>query len=264
MMQRIRTVVLALAAVAAFTTASAHGQTAAGWDASGLQLTRPQLEALLERLEATATSTTYSGALRAQARAEATLVRQRLEEGDIRVGDRILLSVEGEPQLSDTFTVVDRRVVMLPEVGEVPLTGVLRSELQDHMARHMGLFFRAPVVQARSLIRVQILGAVRNPGFFMVPSDLALADAIMLAGGPAGEGRLDHARIERGRDVIWDGDRLQDAIMSGSTLDQLSVRAGDRILLPAARSRFAAAREVAMFVSGIMSLVFLADRLGAF
>src|SRR5882762_2648527 len=58
--------------------------------------TRDRLTADLARLEAQNNS---------GARVQAALIRDRLANGDFQVGDRILIRVDGEPQLSDTFTV---------------------------------------------------------------------------------------------------------------------------------------------------------------
>jgi protein involved in polysaccharide export with SLBB domain len=234
------------------------------WDTRGLQATRSELLELVANLEATAASTAYSGTLRQRARAEAALIRKRLEEGDIRVGDRILLRVENH-QFPTENTVVAGRRIILPEVGEIPLEGVLRSELQDHMATHIGRFIRNPVVEARPLIRIQVSGAVSRPGFFMAPSDMLLEDAIMLAGGPAVNARTDRLRIERAGSVIWDGERLRTAMLDGRTLDQLNVEAGDQIVMPAGGgSTWGRFREALMITSSLVALVTIGQALGAF
>lgn len=265
----MRIIVLFLMAVLVAGAGPVAGQSASqlavrSWDQRGLQATRAELEELVEQLEATARSSAYSGTLRDRARSEAGLIRRRLAEGDIRVGDRIMLRVEGHT-FPDALVVVAGRQVVLPEIGEIPLEGVLRSELQDHMAHHIGRFIRNPRVEARPLIRLQVRGAVRSPGYYMAPSDMLVEDAIMLAGGPAGNARTDRVRIERARDVIWHGDRLQSAMFEGRTLDQLSLQAGDDIVVPgASRGRLATFREVTLVVSSVVSILLIADRLGAF
>jgi hypothetical protein len=40
-------------------------------------------------------------------------------------------------------------------------------------------------------------------------------------------------RVERGTERIWYGQPLQEAIGRGYSLDQLSLRAGDRLVVPA-------------------------------
>lgn len=213
------------------TSGSAAGQR--GTDPTGVQLTRAELQEQLQRYEEIAKSSAYGGAERAQAGEEAALIRTRLTEGDLRVGDRIQLTVEGYPDLSNEFSVVAGQMLVLPSLGEVHLGGVLRSELQEHLSHEIGRYIRDPVVRARSLIRLQVLGAVGVQGFYAIPSDVLVSDALMLAGGPAAAADLNKMRIERNRQVIWNSENLRRAMQEGRTLDQLSVRAGDGIIVPA-------------------------------
>jgi protein involved in polysaccharide export with SLBB domain len=210
-------------------------------DPNRVQLTRPALEELLRQLDAAATSSGYSGAIRDHARLEAALVRARLAAGDFREGDRIYLRVEGEPTLTDTFTVsapADGPALTLPIVGPVPLKGVLHAELQEHMQQAIGRFVKDPVVQTRALIRVAVLGEVTKPGFYTVPTQTLVSDALMMAGGPTHDAKLENLRIERGNERVWEGQAMQQAIAEGKTLDQLSIQAGDKIEVPAKGSWF--------------------------
>lgn len=244
--------------------ACATAGAAQGWDPRGLQLTRAELQALLEQYEASANSSAYSNVLRERARAEAALIRLRLQDGDMRVGDRVELIVEGYEALTDTFTIGSARSLVLPEIGEVPLAGVLRSELQPHLANYVGRFIRQPIVHARALVRLEITGAVGRPGYYTIPTDILLSDALMLAGGPQATASLDKVRIMRGAEQIWSAERLRDANIEGRTLDQLSVRAGDNIVVPERRSRLVAIRDVLALVTSLTAVALLAERLGAF
>jgi hypothetical protein len=251
---------LALVAVL-LTAAPATGQVMR-WDPMGANVTRAELQAMLERYEGAAN--VGSGAAREEARAEAALLRQRLEEGDMRVGDRVLLDVMGYPQLSDTFPVTAGRLLVLPEVGDVPLAGVLRSELEEHLRTHLARFYRSPVVRARALVRLEILGAVGRPGYYAVPSDVLVSDALMHAGGPSGNADLQRVRLQRGRQVLWEGERMRQAMQEGRTLDQLSVQAGDGIHVPERGSRFNWLREGLMIASGVATLIWALERSGVF
>jgi protein involved in polysaccharide export with SLBB domain len=200
------------------------------WDPRGTELGRAELEELLDRLETAASSPGYSGRIREQAAREAAVVRTRLQEGDFQVGDRVILQVLGE--FADTVAVEPGRVITLPGMGPIPLAGVLRSELEEHLTRELATYLRDPVVEASSLIRIAVLGRVGQQGFYTMPASLLVEEALMLAGGPAPEADLDEAEILRGDRVIWEDDALQRAIVEGRTLDQLSLRAGDRIMIP--------------------------------
>ena len=195
-------------------------------------VTRVELGAEFDRLMLFATSPAYSEMLRERTRREAELIQVRLTLGDFQVGDRILLSVDNQPALSDTFLVDQGPVLTLATIGDVPLRGVLRSELKNHLTQYLGRFLRDPIVRARGLVRISIMGAVGRPGFYTLPGEVILTDAIMAAGGPAGNANIDAIRVERGDSRVWEGHRLQQAMIEGRTLDQLNVRAGDRIVVP--------------------------------
>jgi protein involved in polysaccharide export with SLBB domain len=257
MFSRIVLVLIALAVIVPAGAGSA--QTSATWDPAQLQVTRAELTTLLEKFETAAGSDAYSRELRQRARLEADLVRNRLTEGDFQVGDQISLHVEDEEGLSNIFVVSPGRVLKLPVIGDVPLEGVLRSELNEHIAGHLGRFIRSPVVRTQSLIRISVTGNVSKPGFYVVPTDRIMTDALMAAGGPAGNADLKNLLIERGDRKIWQGELLQQAITEGRTLDQMSLRAGDRIVVPAQQARANPLRTVLMTATG--PLLYLLMRL---
>lgn len=202
----------------------------------GLEMTRSELEALVERYEIAAASTGYSSELRQRARAEADLVRRRLAEGEFQVGDRIVLFVRGEQRWSDTLMVEPGRAVSLQDIGAISLQGILRSELEPHMHAELSRHVRDPVVRAESLIRLAVLGEVGRPGFTVLAASMLFEDAVMAVGGPTRTADLDRLRIERGERILWEKNELRDALAAGRTLDQLGLQAGDRIVVPTKRT----------------------------
>jgi len=172
-----------------------------------------------------------------------------------QAGDRILLRVEGDSALSDTFTVVAGPALRLPNIGEISLAGVRRTDLESRLAHELTRFIKDPVVQARALIRVSVVGEVTRPGFYAVPVDLVLPDALMLAGGATQTARVDRMTILRGDSPLWDGSRLQTQIAHGATLDQLGIQAGDRIQVPGQRDPESKWRLAGMVVTTLATIV---------
>jgi len=194
-----------------------------------------------------------SAAARARAATQAAAVRARLQDGDFQVGDRVVLRVEGadappegtapertppgtprsvEQQVSDTFTVAPDRTILLPVWGTVSLRGVLRSELEPYLTREIARYVRDPVVHAHALVRVSVIGGVAHPGFYAMPADALLSDALTAAGGPIVDAKVHEMRIERAGVPLWTGAALQLALAEGRTLDEMNVRAGDRFVIP--------------------------------
>src|SRR5262245_9848408 len=180
-----------------------------------------------------------------------------------QAGDRVLLRVEGDSALSDTFTVVagpGGPALRLPNVGEISLAGVRRTDLEQHLMRELSRYIKDPVVQARALIRVSVAGEVGRPGFYAFPVDLVLPDALMVAGGATKDARIDRLLIVRGDDQLWGGNRLQAAIARGATLDDLGMRAGDRIQVPAARDPESKWRIAGIIVATAVTVVAITKR----
>jgi protein involved in polysaccharide export with SLBB domain len=177
-------------------------------------------------------------------------IRARLAEGDFRTGDRIRIVVQSdtlpaaggglsarpiEQQLSDTFTVNSAQELDLPVVGAISLRGVLRAELKTYLTKEVAQFVRDPVLDAWPLIRLSVQGAVLRPGYYTLPLDAALSDALMAAGGPARGAKIGRLRIERDGKSVLQGNSLQRAIAAGQTLEDMSLRAGDQFMLPETR-----------------------------
>ena len=192
---------------------------------------RSTLDSLAIASERSAADARVSADERARLTAEARALRTRLTEGDYQAGDRVVLRVPSDSTLSDTFTVTPKREILLPDMAPLPLAGVLRSELPDVMRTHLGRYLVDPRVDVTSLLRVSVVGRVTRPGFYALPVDALLSDAIMTAGGPAPDGDLSRVTVRRNDDELWTRGTVRNAIAAGQTLDQLHLRGGDAIVV---------------------------------
>lgn len=244
-----------VAALAVVLASPAAAQIPIAGDPNRVQVTRQELEELLAQLDAAAESGGYSTVARSRARDEARMVRQRLEEGDFQTGDRVVLTVRNEEQLTDTFVVTAGQILPLPLVGDVPLRGILRSELEEHLKKHLAKIIRDPEVRAHSLMRVTVRGQVTNPGFHTVQAQALVGDVLMIAGGPTQNGDVTSVYIERQGRKIWEGPNLEEAMVQGRTLDQMSIRAGDHFVVPEARQGQSIGRTLLYVVPPIVSLL---------
>jgi outer membrane murein-binding lipoprotein Lpp len=245
-------------AVPAVVSSPVAGQDSPVASTDGLQASRQDLTALLADLEQAATVGSREERQRAEARA--ARVRQRLDQGDFRAGDQIHLEVRGEPNLSGDYIVEPGPSLVLPDVGDVSLAGVLRSELQDHLRQELGRVLQNPNVRTRTMIRLGIIGEVGSPGFFAIPASAVLEDAVMTAGGPTRSANLNRIRIERSGEVVWKDDPLQQAMLEAQTLDQLNLQAGDRIVVPAKGMRLLSLQGITTILGLAGSIAWIAYR----
>jgi protein involved in polysaccharide export with SLBB domain len=189
--------------------------------------TREELQAALTDADRIATSEGYSGAFREAKQREAALIRERLQEGDFQVGDQIMVSVFGEKETSGVQTVGPGRVVSLPGLPDIPLRGILRSEVEPYLREQVGHYIRNAQVKARGMIRMSIIGGVVKPGFYQLDADMMLSDALMSAGGIIAGAEFKRSVVRRGEDKLIEKDAFAQALQDGRSLDQLNLRAGD-------------------------------------
>jgi len=248
----IRTSLAVGAALVLSSTVAAQQQTLPPSDsaiAARLTVSRDALQAILQRIDSANGPDSSKGDQKLRTMAQQ--IRARLSRGDFQPGDRIKLQVDSEPQLSDTFPVGPSQEVVLPIIGVVSLHGVLRSELQAAMTRELGRFLRDPIVRAMPLIRLSIAGEVARPGFYMLPPTAVVSDVVTAAGGTTQNAEVEKMFVQRGDDRVFEGQALQGIISEGRTLDDASIRPGDKFVVPTknADSVFYTVRTISILLS---------------
>ena len=208
--------------------------SAAAQDVLGLQrrqASRAELEQAVAAAEQVAATTDPK--TREKLVAHAAALRQRLKNGDFAPGDRILINVLGDSALSDTFTVRTEQKLQLPDIPDISLRGVLDSELSGYLRDQLAKYLKEPQVTATGLIRLAIMGSIAQPGFTTVPIDQLVTDVLMGSGGPAQSGNMDGAIVRRGDKTFLDSKQFSEAVRTGKTVGDISLRDGDEIYIPA-------------------------------
>ena len=199
----------------------------------------------------------------ANRKSEAWLLRQRLEKGDFQDGDRIVVKLLGNTPLigwtGDTITVRAGRMLPLPQLADLPLTGVLRSELNERLSSHLAKYVRDSSVRATPLLRLAVLGQVRNPNYYYTSADVLLSDLVMKAGGPTPTANMDKLVIRRGTEIIWNAQDTRTALNDGISLDRLHLRAGDELYVDDTKGSIDW-KTISTIAFPIISLVFTLQR----
>lgn len=195
------------------------------------QATREELERAAKANESAAL--TADRKTRSKLLSDATALRNRLANGDFIPGDRILLLVQGDTALSDTFTVRGDRMLPLPNVPPIPLQGVLDSELEPHLTRELQKYIKEVSLQATPVVRISLVG-FPNSSFYTVPVDQAITDVITGAGGWGNVSQVAYNKtvVRRNGKVLMDAKATADAIRLGKTVGDMALRNGDEVYLP--------------------------------
>jgi protein involved in polysaccharide export with SLBB domain len=168
---------------------------------------------------------------------------------DFEQGDQILLEVEGDTQFTHAFSVGPGPALTLPVIGVIPLKGIRRADVETYLSQQLGRYVKNPVVHAKVMVRLGVLGEVEHPGFYAVPSGAVVSDALMAAGGPTRDAKFAGARIERDGNGLLEGSDFQDAFTRGLTIDAMGLRTGDRIVVPRRNDTERTVRIVGILVS---------------
>ena len=196
---------------------------------------RSTLEQRASEAERIAAASNTQNPTRELKRGEAFMIRYRLEHGDFRAGDRVVVTTVIDQARTDTLLVSDDRSVEIAGFPRVSLRGVLRSELEDRLRTHLAVYVREPRVTAKPLVRIAVTGRVARPGFYNVPADALLSDVIMTAGGPAAGADMAKTTVRRDTAELWTADAVRVAINDGFTVDSFNLQAGDELVIGAQR-----------------------------
>lgn len=149
----------------------------------------------------------------AEARAARTMVQP---------GDRVVVKVFREPELSDTVTVDVDGGLSLPRLGTIPAARLTMTALHDTLRARYAGFLRNPAFELQVLRRVIVNGAVSKPGVYYVDVASTVRDAVAIAGGVSDQG--DPNRVV----VIRDGQRVR---LRGGESASAELYSGDQLLV---------------------------------
>ena len=111
------------------------------------QARREELEKAAKFAE-NASTTAPDEKTREKYRLDAEVIIQRLANGDFIPGDRILILVQGDTALTDTFTVRGDRMLPLPNIPPISLQGVLDSELEEYLTKELLRYIKEVQLEA--------------------------------------------------------------------------------------------------------------------
>lgn len=145
---------------------------------------------------------------------------------ELRPGDVVRLRIWREPDLSGDFMVDENGIVTLPRVGPIMTAGMPFDSLRSRLVQLYRSYVAQLSIELTPLRRVQVTGAVRNPGLYTVDPTMTIADAIALAGGVTSQGRRDRVLL------IHDDVPLALRLVPGERRRTEPLRSGDEVFVP--------------------------------
>jgi protein involved in polysaccharide export with SLBB domain len=160
-------------------------------------------------------------------------------------GDHIYMSVPQRPDLNRQLAVNDAGAVNLPLVGNVPVKGLNKVEIEAKLLQSLREYYPSvtsvtiTVTQALSNV-IFVSGEVRFPGKYSFPTDVNVWEAIREAGGPVPSATLSSVRVvtDRSRGGASTLVDVQSAIETGSVESLPMLKPGDTIIVPGSEESY--------------------------
>ncbi|HEV3152875.1 MAG TPA: polysaccharide biosynthesis/export family protein [Candidatus Baltobacteraceae bacterium] len=154
----------------------------------------------------------------------------------IHPGDQLSVQVYGDQTLTQNVTVLNDGTIAYPLIGQIPVAGKTPAQAADTLKERLLKYVRHPVVTVAitqlAQPNVMVLGDVKNPGKYQLPSDAKLSDAIAAAGGLADiNGEYPNARIAERTGRVTNVS-LQKLLRGGDTQVDTSLSEGDVVYVP--------------------------------
>ncbi len=156
------------------------------------------------------------------------------------VGDQLQLVVTGQVELAQQFEIRRDGTVIIPQVGQVALSGLTldaaRTVVRERMARSFSSLNTGDARLDLSISRIRsnavfVIGEVEAPGAYQVNALSTVFHAIARAGGPTDRGSFRGIEVRRGRTVIQRLD-LYDYLLVGDAAGDIRLEQGDVIFVP--------------------------------
>lgn len=155
----------------------------------------------------------------------------------IHPGDQLSVQVYGDTTLTQNVTVLNDGTIAYPLIGQVPIAGKTPEQAAETLKERLLKYVRHPVVTVAitqlAQPNVMVLGDVKNPGKYQLPSDAKLSDAIAAAGGlsDAIDGEYPNARISDYAGHVTNVS-LQKLLRNGDTQVDQHLAEGDVVYVP--------------------------------
>lgn len=172
---------------------------------------------------------------------------QQLNPGD---GVRISF-LDIKDIISGDYYVEPDGVISLPFIGVINTDNRDFKDVKSQIIFRYDSLYKSPKLTVHALFRINILGEIKNPGYYYVTEIEKFTGILALAGGTTGEADLGGVYIIRdSKEMDID---VEDIIEQGGSAADFGLKSGDQIYVP--RTWWADARGFTIIISAAALIV---------
>ena len=175
------------------------------------------------------------------------LYAQELNPGD---GVRITF-LDIKDDISGDYYIQSSGFIQLPFIGIINTTNRDFKDIKAQIEFRYDSLYRQPILTVNALFRINVLGEVRNPGFYFITEIEKFTAILALAGGTTGNADLESIYLIRNNQEI--NLDVNTIIQEGSSATDFGLQTGDQIYVP--RTWWADARGFTIILSAAALLV---------
>ncbi|PAU93153.1 hypothetical protein CK503_13420 [Aliifodinibius salipaludis] len=172
-------------------------------------------------------------------------------------GDQLFIDIWGAAETTYQPEVTPEGTITIPNIGPISLSGLTIEEASEKLQERLGeiysglnpadnaqkdTYMQVSLGQVRS-INVSVIGEVRQPGSYSLPSLATVFNALYSAGGPTVTGSFRDIQVLRGDSVAATFD-LYDLLINSNQTDNIRLRSQDIIKISPYINRVEVAGEV--------------------
>jgi len=170
----------------------------------------------------------------------------------LKPGDGIRIRfLDVKDSISGDYYIQPDGVVQMPFIGLINTAGRPYSDVKDQIIFRYDSLYRDPHLTVYSLIRINVLGEVRNPGFYYVTEIETFMSILGMAGGTTNNADLESIYLVRNNERI--NLDVETILAEGSTATDFGLQSGDQIYVP--RTWWADARGITIIISAAALVV---------
>ncbi len=171
---------------------------------------------------------------------------------ELNLGDGVRISfLDIDDVITGDYYIQPNGLLHLPFIGVIKTSNLDFKEIKSKIEFRYDSLYKNPQLTVNALFRINVLGEVRNPGFYYVSDYEKFTAILAFAGGTTGTADLENIKLIRNFEEIHLD--VETIILEGSSATDFGLQSGDQIIVP--RTWWADARGFTIIISALALIV---------